>query len=63
MSCEYEIYHGQSLGVKDEKITNMERYEYLSSAPVEIMHGYRRFEIRTMMLFLQKIKSILKHDI
>ena len=60
MSSKNLINHGPSLEMRDENTTNMELYEYLSSAFEGDMLGYPRFEIRTMHLFLHKNMSILK---
>ena len=63
MSSKNLINHGPSLEMRDENTTNMELYEYLSSAFERDMLGYLRNEICTMHLFLQKNIAMLKQKI
>ena len=62
MSSENLIKHGPSLEVRDENITNMELYEYLSPAFEGDMLGYLRNEICTMHMFLQENMTMLKQN-
>ena len=62
MSSKNLINHGPSLEMRDENTTNMELYEYFSSAPVGGMLGYLRNEICTMHMFLQENMTMLKQN-
>ena len=62
MSSKNLINHGPSLEMRDENTTNMELYEYLSSAFEGDMLGYLRNEICTMHMFLQENMTMLKQN-
>ena len=62
MSSKNLINHGPSLEMRDENTTNMELYEYSSSAGVGDMLGYLRNEICTMHMFLKENMTMLKQN-